>query len=346
MTIKPVQIGLRSRVLLFLLIRCMLKPLIWMFAGASVERILKVQARIAGRLPQRSQGLAVDYRIINGVPGPVVGEFDNPDKLAVLYLHGGGFLVPAAPDAQLSFLAALCRRLDATGFLPDYRLAPLHKYPAALDDCERAYRGLLAAGFNAERIALAGESAGGNLVLGLLQRIRKGGLPMPACAVPISAVTEMARGFAPPSRIYNAGRDPMFPAKPLVGLLQTYVGNADGADPELSPLYADYAGFPPLYFLVGETEMLLDDSVLAARQAQAAGVATRLDIWPVLPHAFPLFTALFHEARQSHDDIAGFIREHTGVMPAGVVGAPHRRDLPGADLARPWAAPTPRRSPG
>jgi len=310
-TLKPVTIGLRSRVLLFLLFRCLLKPLIWLTArNPSINSLLRMQARIASRLPDRSHGLAVDYRIVNGVPGPVVGEFGNTGKAVVLYLHGGGFLIPASPQAHLSMLAKLCHKLDAVGFLPDYRLAPLHKYPAALDDCERAYRGLLDAGYAAQRIAVAGESAGGNLVLGLLQRIRKAGLPMPACAVPISAVTEMARGYAPPSRIRNIGRDPMFPAGPLVGILQLYVGAAAGDDPELSPLYADYKGFPPLYFLVGETELLLDDSVLAAQQARDAGVTTRLDVWPLLPHAFPLFASVFPEARQSHEDIITFIRQY------------------------------------
>jgi len=310
-TVKPVVIGLRSRVLLFLLFRCLLKPLIWLTAGTnSVKRLLRLQARIASRLPERSHGLAVDYRIVNSVPGPVVAEFGNTGKPIVLYLHGGGFLIPASPQAHLGLLARLCRKLDAAGFLPDYRLAPLHKYPAALDDCERAYRGLLDAGYAAQRIAVAGESAGGNLVLGLLQRIRKAGLPMPACAVPISPVTEMARGYAPPSRIHNVGRDPMFPAGPLAGILQLYVGDARGDDPELSPLYADYRGFPPLYFLVGESELLLDDSLLAAQQARDAGVTTRLDVWPLLPHAFPLFAGVFPEARQSHEDIVAFIRAH------------------------------------
>src|SRR5260221_3096506 len=125
----------------------------------------------------------------------------------------------------------------------------------------------------------------------------------------------MARRYPPPSLPFNRGRDPMFPAKPLVGLLQTYVGDADGADPELSPLYADYRGFPPLYFLVGDTELLLDDSVLAARQAQDAGCEVRLDIWPLLPHAFPLFVNVFPEVRQSHDDIIEFIRQHLASAP-------------------------------
>jgi epsilon-lactone hydrolase len=309
--VRPVAIGLRSRVLLFLLFRCLLKPLIWLTARRpTVRSMLKTQLRLSWSLPERSHGLPLDYRIVNGVPGPVAGAFDDTTRPVLLYLHGGGFILPAAAHAHLRFFARLCRMLDGTGFLPDYRLAPLHRYPAALDDCERAYRGLLDAGFAPGRVALAGESAGGNLVLGLLQRIRKAGLPLPACAVAISPVTEMARGYAPPSRATNRGRDPMFPGGPLAEVLQHYVGNADGADPELSPLYADYRGLPPLYFLAGESELLRDDSVLAARAAEEAGVPVRLDLWPLLPHAFPLFANLFPEARQSHEDIVAFIRQH------------------------------------
>lgn len=312
--IKPVQFSLRSRVLLVLLFRWLLKPLIWLTArNPSIRKMLKVQMQLSWPLPPTSHGLAIDYRILNGVPGPSAGDLADTGKPVLLYLHGGGFILPAAADAHLKFFTRLCKLIDASGFLPDYRLAPLHKYPAALDDCERAYRGLLALGHT--RITLAGESAGGNLVLGLLQRIRKAGLPMPACAVPISAVTEMARGYAPPSRIFNRGKDPMFPWGPLMEILRHYTGDGNGADPELSPLYADYRGFPPLFFLVGETELLLDDSVYAARAAREAGVETRLDVWPLLPHAFPLFANVFPEARQSHDDIAGFMREQLARVP-------------------------------
>src|SRR3546814_12679734 len=93
----------------------------------------------------------------------------------LLWLHGGAFVLPAAPDMQVRLVARLCRELDAVGFVPDYRLAPFNRFPAALDDCERAYKAVLDLGFAPSRIVLAGESAGGNLVLGLLQRIRKRG---------------------------------------------------------------------------------------------------------------------------------------------------------------------------
>jgi acetyl esterase/lipase len=274
---------------------------------ASARRLVAMQVRAAGRLPAECCGLPVRHDTVNGVPGSSVGKLDDRRKLAILYLHGGAFLFPAAPDLQLALLGRLCRDLDAVGFLPDYRLAPLHTAPAALDDCERAYRGLLEMGFAPEGIAIVGESAGGNLVLGLLQRIRKARLPMPACAVPISPVTELSRSPALPSRGFNAGRDALLPSSFLQRALRLYVGDNDASDPEISPLYADYAGFPPLHFLAGEREILLDDSVLAAERARDAGVDTQLDVWPVLPHAFLLWESSFAEAPQARRDIVAFI---------------------------------------
>ena len=159
---------------------------------------------------------------------------------------------------------------------------------------------------------MIGESAGGNLVLCLLQRIRRAGLPMPACAVPISAVTELARTHAPPARGFNAKREALIPTDFAYRMTQWYINGQDASNPEISPLYADYAGFPPLHFLVGEAEFLLDDTLLAAEQARAAGVETQLDVWPVLPHAFPLFESMFSEAPQARKDIVAFVRRHVG----------------------------------
>ena len=309
-SVKDVHISRRSRFVTGLL-RWGLKPLIRIFANVSVFSLIKNQVRLASRWRIRLQDLPVDYdRYINGVPGPIVGDFSATQKTAILYIHGGGFLIPAVPETHLELLARLCRRLDAVGFMPDYRLAPMHKFPAALDDCERAYRGLLDAGFAPQNIVIAGESAGGNLTLGLLQRIRRRDWPMPACAVPISPVTEMARVHVPMSRVLNRHKDPLLPVNAFSVLGQLYVGDQDATDPELSPIYANCKGFPPLYFLVGETEILLHDSLIMAEHARRDGVETKVDVWPVLPHAFPLFIRILPEALQARNDIIDFIRQH------------------------------------
>ncbi|MDD3765064.1 MAG: alpha/beta hydrolase [Nevskiales bacterium] len=307
---KQLRIGLRTRIWIVVM-RLFIKPMLRSLGVSGVRRVVREQIRMASHLPRHLYGLPTEYRIVHRVPGPSVGDWSRTDRTVILYLHGGAFLMPAVPRVHLPFLASLCRDLDAVGFMPDYRLAPFHKYPASLDDCERAYRGLLEAGFAGERIVIVGESAGGNLTLGLLQRIRRAGLPRPACAVPISAVTEMARVHAPPSRVANFKRDPIIPLHTMGGMLQMYAADLDGSDPELSPLYADFNGFPPLYFLVGESEVLLDDTLLAAQCADAAGVDVRVDVWPVMPHAFPLFQSLLPETRLARQDIGEFIRRHT-----------------------------------
>jgi acetyl esterase/lipase len=119
----------------------------------------------------------------------------------------------------------------------------------------------------------------------------------------------MGRAHGPPSRGRNARRDPVIPIQAIYKVDDLYAGDWDASDPELSPLYADYRGFPPLYFLVGESEVLLDDSLLAARQAEEAGVTVQVDVWPVLPHAFPLFPMLV-ENREVHQDMLRFARQH------------------------------------
>lgn len=310
-TVKDVSISRRSRFIVGLL-RWGLKPLIRLFSSVSVVSLIKNQVRMASRWRIRLQDLPVDYdRYINGVPGPIVGDFTATDKTALLYIHGGGFLIPAVPETHLEFVARLCRRLDAVGFMPDYRLAPMHRFPAALDDCERAYRGLLDAGFKPENIIIAGESAGGNLTLGLLQRIRQRDWPMPACAIPISPVTEMSRVHVPRSRVLNRSKDPLLPISAFASMGNMYISeDTDATNPELSPIYADCQGFPPLYFLVGETEILLHDSLIMAQHARHAGVETKVDVWPIMPHAFPLFIRILPEALQARNDMIAFIQDH------------------------------------
>lgn len=308
-SLRAVRIGLRSRFIVWLMRRFLRPWLGWVVRGSTV-RIARVQLWLARQTCHDTSGLPLDYTVVGRVPGHVFGHLTETHKTAILYLHGGAFLMPAVPRAHVWMLGRWCRDLDAVGFMPDYRLAPGARFPAALDDCERAYRALLDLGFDPRRIVLAGESAGGNLALGVLQRIRKAGLPMPCCAVPISPATELGRIHAPPSRAVKMHADPLLPIAALARVDELYAGDWDASDPELSPLYADYTGFPPLYLLASDNEVLLDDTVLLARRARAAGVPVKLDIWPVLPHAFPLFESVFPEVRQARKDIVAFIREH------------------------------------
>jgi acetyl esterase/lipase len=311
--LKQVYVSRRSRIIIKML-KTLLRPwLAWLVRG-SHARIASMQMLTASRGCRNSYGLPLEYRVIGspdgGIPGHFAGSPRDTHKKAILYIHGGAFILPAAPDVQIRMMCKLCRDMDAVGFGVDYRLAPSSKFPAALDDCERAYRALLDLGFAPNRIAIVGESAGGNLTLGVLQRIRKRGWPMPACAVPISPATDLGRSHGLPSRTSRMKADPILPATALYRVDDFYSCNHDASDPELSPLFADFRGFPPLYFLASDNEILRDDSVLCAERAREAGVDTQLDVWPSFPHAFPLFSQMFPEVVESHKDMVTFMKKY------------------------------------
>lgn len=307
--LKHVKIGWRSRLVIWMF-RLLIRPwLAWVMRGP-VERLASAQLMIAGRKCHDSSGLSLDYRVVDRVPGHVLGKLPDTSRPVILYLHGGAFVLPASPDQHATLLGRLCRDLGASGFMPDYRLAPVNKFPAALDDCERAYRSLLDMGYPASRIAIAGESAGGTLLLGVLQRARKAGLPMPACAVPISPGVELGRLHGPRSRSAKRNSDPILPISVLHRVSEFYIAGWDTSDPELSPLFADLTGFPPMYLLASENEVLLDDTLLLARRLREAGLPLQMDIWPLMPHAFPVLEMVLPEARLARQDIVAFMRQH------------------------------------
>lgn len=301
-----VRIGWRTRIVLWL-IRWLIKPWARRLPAQTVAKLTNYQVRLGGVWPQSVAGQALHYAVLGGVGGARLGDLADAGRPVLLYLHGGGFALPISPFAHLPLFGHLCRELGAVGFMPEYRLTPCHPYPAALDDCERAYRGLLDAGFPPRRIALAGESAGGCLVLALLLRLKRLNLPMPACAVPISPITELCHVHSPPARLRNRRRDPFMPVAELVHLMQHYCGRLDTRHPEISPIYGDYRGLPPLRFWVGADEVLLDDTLIPVERARAAGVDASAEVWPHLPHAFPLLVRWFPEARVAQDHIAAFI---------------------------------------
>lgn len=308
-SLKPVKVGFRSRLVIFLM-RWLLRPwLAWVFRGP-IERIAKVQLMITGRVCRDTSGLALEYRVVGKVPGHVLGDLRDNSKPAILYLHGGAFMLPAAPEQHVWLHAKLCRDVESVGFMPDYRLAPGNKFPAPLDDCENAYRALLDLGFDPRRIVVAGESAGGTLLFGMLQRLRKHSLPMPRCVSAVSPGGDFGRVHGPRTRSSRKNSDAILPVASLVRLADIFVGDWDTADPELSPLFADFTGFPPTYLIASESEVLLDDSLMLARRMRAAGVPVDLDVWPILPHAFPLLEAVLPEGRGARKDIAAFMKKH------------------------------------
>ncbi|MDO3721661.1 alpha/beta hydrolase [Marinobacter sp. chi1] len=308
------HLGFRSRCVLVCL-RWIVRPLLAFVIRGGERRVAKAQLNLAARFPRNGQLANFDYQILGdnerAVPGHILGEpFAPSDKPVLLWLHGGAFVLPALPDGHLTFVQRLCRSLDADAFVPDYRLAPANPYPAGLDDCERAYRFLLNAGIDPQRIVIGGESAGGNLLVALLFRIRKAGLPMPACAVPVSPVLDLARLHGAASRSVYARTDAMLPLADLARARDWYVGEADASCPEISPLMGECKGLPPLLIFSGSSELLADDSALLARKASAAGVEVELAQWPGMPHAFPLLEDWMPEARQARDDMTAFIKQH------------------------------------
>ncbi len=248
----------------------------------------------------------------------------------LLYLHGGAF-VAETPVFHAALLARICREAGARGLMLSYRLAPEHPYPAALDDCMAAYRWLLAQGFEAGRIVVAGDSAGGNLTLALLLRARDEGLALPAGAVALSPVADFT--FSGDSVQRNDGVDDMFSADMMDALVPVYLPQrALSTHPHVSPVFGNFDGMPPLLLVVGSTELLLDDSVRVAHRCASA----QLLVWDGMPHVFPAFDFL-PQAREATQRIGRFMRECVDGVD-GMVGVADAVALPAPNVvAGPWA---------
>jgi acetyl esterase/lipase len=227
----------------------------------------------------------------------------------VLYVHGGGY-VSCSPATHRPVTAALARLTGRRVLSVDYRLAPEHRYPAALDDVVAAYRWLLASGVPAASVAVAGDSAGGGLALALAARARAEGLPAPACVVAFSPWTDLAGTGA--SVTANDGRCAMFRPENVAQFAAAYLGGASPHDPGASPLRADPAGFPPTLLQVGSTELLLDDARAMHERLVAAGRESRLEVYPEMMHGWQLLVGLVPEAGAALRGAARFIAAHLG----------------------------------
>lgn len=234
------------------------------------------------------------------------GEYD-PERV-ILYLPGGAYVI-RMPNFHSGMVSKLCRHANARALMAYYRLAPEYPFPACLDDAVLAYQWLLKQGIPAEKIAIAGDSAGGGLTLSTLLTLRDRKLPMPACAYMMSPLLDVSDHA--PSRWKNAMSDTALPApkKRAINPRPLYLGGADPEDPIVSPINGDFTGLPPLYIQVSDSEMLLDDSLRLARRGHTYGVEVQVDIWRKVPHVWQV-AGFLPESREALDKAAQFLRHN------------------------------------
>jgi len=242
-----------------------------------------------------------------GVPGEWVVAPEADDDRVILYLHGGGYCM-GSPSSHRRLVAALSTEARARVLSLDYRLAPEHPYPAAVEDAVTAYRWLLAQGVPAGRIAISGDSAGGGLTLATLLALRDAGDPLPAAAVPLSAWSDV-EGTGETMRT-KANVDRMVNLDGLKEMADWYANGGDMRQPHMSPLHGDFSGIPPLLLQVGGAEVLLDDTLRVAERAKAAGVDVTVEVWDDMPHVFQAFTGLLPEADQAIAKMGEFLKSH------------------------------------
>lgn len=246
----------------------------------------------------------------DGVPCEWLIPQNKPASRVLLYLHGGGFVFGLTPP-HLQIGAYLARNSGMRILMVDYRLAPDNPFPAALDDCTAAYHWLLEQDIPAQNIVVAGDSAGANLTLTMLMKLRDSGSPLPAAAACLSPVTDLSTK----ENLSEQFKDPLLPAKAVKFYTQSYVGHHDPQDPLISPVFGNLRGLPPLLVHVGEDEILRDDAVRIARLAEAAGVDVQLEIYPRMWHVWQVNLKL-PQATQSLDEIAHFFRTNLKMVAA------------------------------
>ena len=253
-----------------------------------------------------ADGVTTEAAQVGGIPGWWCRPGNAIAGAAVLYLHGGAYVLGSAA-AYRNFAGQLATRAKAAIFVPDYGLAPERPFPAAIDDAHAAYRGLAAAGFT--RIAVAGDSAGGGLALALLSLVKAdaqaGQVPMPLAAAVLSPWTDLA--LTGDSLQSKASVDPLLTREQLAAAARLYLGEHDPRDPRASALYADLAGLPPVCLQVGDCEVLLDDSRRYAERIVAAGGTADLHVWHGMIHVFPANLTLLRAAPEALDLVGAFL---------------------------------------
>lgn len=271
------------------------------------RRRIETLARLMIRLPP---GVTKESVRSGKVEAEWVVPLKSNTRTAVLYLHGGGYTL-CSPATHRGLTGAIALACKSRLLVPNYRLAPEHPFPAALEDALAAYRWLLAQGFEPKHIAIGGDSAGGGLTLAIAVYLRNSGEPLPAALFLLSPWTDLT--FSGESYRTRWSVDPIFGG--VDGSMgpeftPAYLGHEEPSNPLISPLLADLHSLPATIIHVGNNEMLLDDSTRLEKKMKAAGVEVCIRVWDGLWHVFQAFVPFLPEARQSIAEISEFIRTH------------------------------------
>ena len=264
-----------------------------------------------------SRGIQIQPLILNGISAEKLSHKSNTlstqssSSFTLLYFHGGAY-IGGSCDTHRALVSFLCKKLNVPAYIVNYRLAPEHPYPAALEDALIAYKWLLdKQSLTPDKIIIAGDSAGGGLALALLHRIRNLNLPLPKAAICFSPWTDLT--LSNETITSKVLEDPMLSKSLLVNGSRMYVGQNNPSNPEISPLFADLSGFPPIFLQVGTREMLLDDSLQLAKLLKNAGSTVVLDVWEELFHVFlvmatmPFIGKFIPECRRAIKNLKEFI---------------------------------------
>jgi epsilon-lactone hydrolase len=258
-------------------------------------------------MQQISPAAGVTYKpeAIHGVSGWWCVPADVVAGAAILYVHGGWFMLGSA-GAYRNFVGHIAAQTHTATFVPDYRLAPEHPLPAAIDDVRVVYDGLVEAGYR--RIAVAGDSAGSALAIELLASlVRQDGAALPAAGVFLSPVTDLT--LSGETWASRDRADLLFTKEQVREIVSRYLAETDATSALASPIFVDVHGFPPLRLHTGDDEVLLDDSRRFTMRAEAAGVDVRLDVWEGMLHGFPTALDIFAASRTALNEIATFLIE-------------------------------------
>lgn len=286
--------------------RWIVSPLLNPAIPVKLQRELISKAYLTSIPPKGCQFQAIEAE---GMGLNRVSHVDEP-RGVVVYLHGGGYIC-GSPKTHRGLTGHLAKSSGTMLIVPDYRLAPEHPFPAALDDAEKLYTALLNEGHPPGAISFAGDSAGGGLAVALAIRLRDKGIPLPASMTLLSPWVDLSN-----DHLYSPEQEPLLSRRWIDKAARLYCGRESRSNPLISPIHGDLSGLPPMLIQVGSEEILMNDSQRLADAAKRDGVEVRLDIFNGLWHVFQIHAGQLDRATEAVDEAGDFIRQHQEIEEA------------------------------